>query len=71
MARMGSEVTVRFSEYRPCMIGCRKAWFHRIADMRDLSAPGNTVKAVVEYENGDMDAVPLRKIRFLQTPEER
>lgn len=72
MATIGIEYV---REYRPCMVGDRRALFHgweekawTVPDgLTPGSAPGGQVKlslAIVEYEDGTMDEVAPMQIRF-------
>lgn len=73
MATIGIEYV---REYRPCMVGDRRALFHgweekawTVPDgLAAGSAPGGQVKmsvAIVEYEDGSVDEVAPLQIRFI------
>lgn len=72
------EITVRFSDYRPCIVNGRKAMFHRLADrahtvaesiLRGGAPAGQhwSVVAVVEYEDGTMHECYPYEVRFLDS----
>ena len=76
MAR--ADIEVKFSEYRPCIVGGRKALFHRLADkaqtvgeslLRGGHAGGQLwgVFAIVEYEDGTMSECYISEVRFLDS----
>lgn len=70
------EIKVKFSEYRPCIVGGRRALFHRWADQAHVAPPSvlrgghpggqiwRTV-GVVEYEDGTVHEAYPHEIRFL------
>lgn len=72
------EITIRHSEYRPCICKGRRAFFHRWVDSaRPVKAYGAeendpaqkfqlySVHGLVEYEDGTMERVWPQDIQFL------
>lgn len=71
-----AEIQVRFSEYRPCIVGGKKALFHRWTDkaqvvgesaLRGGHSAGQlwVVVGIVEYEDGTIREVYPYEIRFV------
>lgn len=77
MASMKSGITVKYSEYRPCLVcGTLKALFHRWSDVSEIVDPspfegkqaGGIIKGVVgivELENGKIETTLPQNIQFL------
>ena len=77
MASMKSGITVKYPEYRPCLVcGTLKALFHRWSDVSEIVAPspfegkqaGGVIKGVVgivELENGKVETTLPQNIQFL------
>ena len=78
MASLDGTLTITNSEYRPCVVDEKRAMFHRWeqrADVVDASPlrgghPGGQywiTLGIVDYEDGSMDEISPRKIRFLDS----
>lgn len=78
MASLDGPLTITNSEYRPCVVDEKRAMFHcweQRADVVDASPlrgghPGGqywVTLGIVEYEDGSMDEISPRKIRFLDS----
>lgn len=76
MAGLSEIITVRNSEYRPCIVKCQNALFHRWEDNSEIYAPspmvgghaGGIVKytcAIVEYEDGHVERVKPEDVTFV------
>lgn len=77
MASIKDGITVKYSEYRPCLVcGTLKALFHRWSDVSEIVAPspfegkqaGGIIKGVVgivELENGKVETTLPQNIQFL------
>lgn len=61
MAGLDGTITITNSEYRPCIVDERKALFHKWCDNT------NSLRAVVEYEDGSVALVSADLIRFLDS----
>ena len=62
MSSINNEIVIRTSEYRPCFVGEHKALFHRWEDYGDKFK--RTI-AIVEFEDGTVDTVNPRLVRFV------
>ena len=78
MAGLDGTITVKTSEYRPCMVGDKRAMFHRWEDKAEIVPPSNlrgghsggVVRgsiAIVEFEDGRIVEVYPRDVRFLDS----
>lgn len=77
MASIKDGITVKFSEYRPCLVcGTLKALFHRWSDVSEIVAPspfegkqaGGIIKGIVgivELESGKVETTLPQNIQFL------
>lgn len=78
MAGLDGTITITNSEYRPCIVGDRKALFHRWVEKSKVvppsmmvgGHPGGTVSgvvAIVEFEDGTVEEMYPYKIKFLDS----
>lgn len=78
MAGLDGTITVTCSEYRPCLVGGKKALFHKWVERAELVAPSplrgghqggvvSAVLALIEFETGDVAEVYPNKLRFLDS----
>ena len=78
MASIGSDIVIRETEYRPCLVYDKKALFHKWEDSACLVAPsisrgghnGGTLRrtlAIIEFETGKVERVMPEDVRFLDT----
>lgn len=78
MAAFPTEITVKSSEYRPCMVGDKKALFHRWVHISQIVPPsvlkgghsGGVIAddvGLVEFEDGSVGKVFAEKIHFLDS----
>lgn len=77
MASIKDGITVKYPEYRPCLVcGTLKALFHRWSDVSEIVSPspfegnqaGGIIKGVVgivELENGKVETTLPQNIQFL------
>ncbi len=76
MASLNSEITIKTSEYRPCIVDGKKALFHRWVERSEIISPslmigghgGGCAKwtvAIVEFEDGKTDECLPRQICFV------
>ena len=57
-----NEIVIRTTEYRPCYVAGRKALFHRWEDYGDQF---KKTLAIVEFEDGTVDAVNPKLLKFV------
>ena len=78
MAGLSSEIVIRSTEYRPCIVYDKKALFHKWEDSACIVPPalsrgghnGGTLRrtlAIVEFETGKVERVMPEDVRFLDT----
>lgn len=79
MAGLNGTITLSSGEYRPCIVGNRKALFHRWIERVEIVSPalaygspgGGVIKrplGIVEYEDGKIEEVYPTKIQFVDNP---
>lgn len=75
MAGLNGTITVRNSQYRPCVVDGRKALFHTWEHWSEIIPPspmvgghaGGVIQGgcgIVEYEDGQIEKVYPQQIRF-------
>ena len=79
MADLGMTMKIKSAEYRPCLVGCTKALFHRWIDAdtaiiercgRGSSTKMSTIRTfygLVEYEDGTIHKVNPEQIVFMDS----
>lgn len=76
MAALGSTVTIKNSQYRPCFVNDKKALFHKWEIVMEIVPPspmmgghaGGQISsdfAIVEYEDGTVAQVNPNRIKFV------
>ena len=74
-----TDITVKYSEYRPCIVNEKKALFHRWEDISQIVPPSpmvgghhggenKSVAGIVEFEDGTIREVYPYNIRFVDNP---
>jgi hypothetical protein len=67
MANLISTITIKTSEYRPCIVNNQKALFHRWEDKQEQLSSGNIVTrtlAIIEREDGSMHEAYPHEVVF-------
>lgn len=74
--KFNNYITITMSEYRPCIVGGKKALFHKWNEYAEIQAPGFAIGSspggqlkstfgMVEFEDGTVGEVNPCKIRFI------
>lgn len=74
-----ADITVKYSEYRPCIVDKKKALFHRWEERANIVSPSpmvgghsggviRDVAGIVEFEDGTIAEVYATNIRFVDNP---
>lgn len=78
MAGLNGTISVKMAEYRPCMVGDKRALFHRWEDKSEIVPPSNlrgghcggVVRcslAIVEFEDWHIAEAYPHNVRFLDS----
>ena len=69
MASLDGTLTITNSEYRPCVVDEKRAMLVDASPLRGGHPGGQywITLGIVEYEDGSMDEISPRKIRFLDS----
>ena len=70
------DIKIELNEYRPCIVGERKALFHRWTEFNNtvpggltpIDPPPGQIKytlGLIEYEDGQVEEVAPHKIKFI------
>lgn len=69
MSALDGTITITHEEYRPCLAKGKKALFHRWFETCYSYDKTPRILAIVEYEDGTVDEINTRLLKFLDSDE--